>query len=85
MFPHPKKTKPSTFAFHPSFLSPLPSTHHTLFYLFNSDSAMALVSAAPFIALLDEPDYDLKAYALQSLDEHVDQLWAEIADHITQM
>lgn len=46
---------------------------------------MALVSAAPFIALLDEPDYDLKAYALQSLDEHVDQLWAEIADHITQM
>lgn len=46
---------------------------------------MVLVSAAPFIALLDEPDYDLKAYALQSLDEHVDQLWAEIADHITQM
>lgn len=46
---------------------------------------MALVSAAPFIALLDEPDYDLKAYALQSLDENVDQLWAEIADHISQI
>ncbi|KAF5102609.1 hypothetical protein D0Z00_000319 [Geotrichum galactomycetum] len=46
---------------------------------------MALVSAAPFIALLDEPDYDLKAYALESLDQHVDHLWAEIADHISQI
>jgi len=46
---------------------------------------MAVVSAAPFIALLDEPDYDLKTYALESLDKHVDHLWAEIADHISQM
>lgn len=46
---------------------------------------MALVSAAPILALLDEPDYQLKAYALESLDSHVDQLWAEVADHITQI
>lgn len=46
---------------------------------------MALVSAAPVLALLEEPDYDLKQYALQSLDANVEQLWAEIADNITQM
>lgn len=48
-------------------------------------SIMSLASAAPILALLDEPDYSLKEYALQSLDASVDQLWAEIADHISQM
>lgn len=46
---------------------------------------MALVSAAPVLALLEEPDYNLKEYALQSLNENVSQLWAEIADNISQM
>lgn len=46
---------------------------------------MALASAAPLLALLDEPDYQLKAYALESLDSNVDQLWAEVADHISQI
>lgn len=46
---------------------------------------MALVSAAPVLALLEEPDYNLKEYALKSLDENVGQLWAEIADNISQM
>lgn len=46
---------------------------------------MALETASPYLALLNEPDYSLKTYALESIDSHVDQLWAEIADHITQI
>lgn len=46
---------------------------------------MALVSAAPVLALLEEPDYHLKEYALKSLDENVPQLWAEIANNISQI
>ncbi|CAN6641772.1 26S proteasome regulatory subunit Rpn2p [Trichomonascus vanleenenianus] len=46
---------------------------------------MALETASPYLALLDEPDYNLKAYALQSIDENVDRLWAEIADHLDQI
>jgi 26S proteasome regulatory subunit N2 len=46
---------------------------------------MALATTSPILALLNEPDYELKAYALESLDRNVDQLWAEIADHISQM
>lgn len=43
---------------------------------------MALVSAAPYIALLSEQDASLKLYALSSLNEVVDQLWAEIANNL---
>lgn len=43
---------------------------------------MALVSAAPYLALLGEQDNSLKSYALSSLNEVVDQLWAEIANSI---
>ncbi|EGV60172.1 proteasome regulatory particle base subunit [Yamadazyma tenuis] len=46
---------------------------------------MALVSAAPYLALLNEQDSSLKAYALTSLNDVVDQLWAEIANNITDL
>ncbi|ODQ67787.1 26S proteasome regulatory complex, non-ATPase subcomplex, Rpn2/Psmd1 subunit [Nadsonia fulvescens var. elongata DSM 6958] len=46
---------------------------------------MASTSAAPLLALLDEPDYDIKTYALESLDKQVDQWWAEIADYVSQI
>lgn len=46
---------------------------------------MALVSAAPYLALLNEKDEDLKSYALTSLNDVVDQLWAEIANNITEL
>ncbi|ODQ79717.1 hypothetical protein BABINDRAFT_7930 [Babjeviella inositovora NRRL Y-12698] len=44
---------------------------------------MALTSAAPYLALLSEADESLKTYALTSLNEVVDQLWAEVANEIT--
>lgn len=46
---------------------------------------MALVSATPYLALLSEQDPSLKSYALTSLNEIVDQLWAEIANNITDL
>lgn len=46
---------------------------------------MALVSASPYLALLGENDPSLKAYALTSLNEVVDQLWTEIANNITEL
>lgn len=46
---------------------------------------MALLSASPYLALLGERDSGLKTYALTSLNEIVDQLWAEIANHITDL
>lgn len=46
---------------------------------------MALVSAAPYLALLNEDDESLKSYALTSLNGVVDQLWAEIANNITDL
>lgn len=46
---------------------------------------MALVSAAPYIALLSEHDPTLKSYALSSLNDSVDQLWAEIANNLNDL
>lgn len=46
---------------------------------------MALVSAAPYLALLGEQDADLKSYALTSLNGVVDELWAEIANNINEL
>ncbi|CAH2350973.1 26S proteasome regulatory subunit Rpn2p [[Candida] railenensis] len=46
---------------------------------------MALVSAAPYLALLGEEDLTLKSYALTSLNDVVHQLWAEIANKITDL
>lgn len=44
-----------------------------------------ITSAAPYLSLLDESDSELKVYALKSLDKHVDQLWSEIANKITEI
>jgi len=44
-----------------------------------------LTSASGLIGLLDEPDQQLKCYALQNLDKLVDQFWAEIADSVSKM
>nr|BCT87209.1 putative subunit of 26S proteasome [Ogataea minuta] len=43
----------------------------------------AVTSAAPYLSLLEEHDPSLKSYALKSLNELVDQLWAEIANNIS--
>lgn len=44
-----------------------------------------LTSAAGLIGLLDEPDQQLRCYALQKLDELVNQFWPEIADSVSKM
>ncbi|PWW75040.1 26S proteasome regulatory complex, non-ATPase subcomplex, Rpn2/Psmd1 subunit [Tuber magnatum] len=44
-----------------------------------------LTSASGLIGLLDEPDQQLKCYALQNLDKLVDQFWAEIADSVSKI
>ncbi|PUU77052.1 armadillo-type protein [Tuber borchii] len=44
-----------------------------------------LTSAFGLIGLLDEPDQQLKCYALQNLDKLVDQFWAEIADSVSKI
>jgi hypothetical protein len=44
-----------------------------------------LSSAAGLIGLLDEPDQQLRCYALQKLDELVNQFWPEIADSVSKM
>jgi len=46
---------------------------------------MSLTSAAGIIALLDEPEPELKHYALKKLDTIVDEFWAEISDVITKI
>ncbi|RKO87811.1 hypothetical protein BDK51DRAFT_28293, partial [Blyttiomyces helicus] len=47
--------------------------------------AQTLTSAAGIISMLDEPQEDLKVYALQKLDGIVDQFWAEISDAVTKI
>jgi 26S proteasome regulatory subunit N2 len=37
------------------------------------------------IALLDEPQPELKVYALEQLNSLVDEFWAEISDSIAKM
>ncbi|KAI5853970.1 armadillo-type protein [Tricharina praecox] len=44
-----------------------------------------LTSAAGLIGLLDEPDQQLRCFALQQLDNHVHQFWAEIADEVSKI
>lgn len=46
---------------------------------------MALVTAAPYLALLTEHDASLKSHALTSLNGFVDQLWAEIANNLVDL
>lgn len=46
---------------------------------------VGLNSAAGLIGLLDEPDNQLKVFALKQLNQLVDQFWSELADHIAKM
>lgn len=39
----------------------------------------------PVLALLDEPDQALQEHALRSLDERVNEIWPEVADHIARI
>ncbi|CAG8526274.1 17299_t:CDS:10 [Acaulospora morrowiae] len=45
----------------------------------------ALTSAGGIIALLDEPEEQLKIYALEKLNILVDQFWAEISDAVSKI
>ncbi len=58
--------------------------HHFTSWLFSS-LKMATAVAESYLALLREPDDGLKAYALQLLDKNVEQLWAQVADHVSEM
>ena len=40
---------------------------------------------AGVLALLEEPENELKVFALSRLDELVDTFWAEIADSVSKM
>lgn len=51
----------------------------------NTLSMPGLSSAAGLIGLLDEPDQQLRCYALQKLDELVNQFWPEIAESVSKM
>lgn len=44
-----------------------------------------LNSAAGLLGLLQEPDDQLRCFALQKLDQNVDQFWAQIADSVPMM
>ncbi|ODV59236.1 proteasome regulatory particle base subunit RPN2 [Ascoidea rubescens DSM 1968] len=46
---------------------------------------MALTSAAPYLALLQEDDPTLKSYSLTSLNGIVDQLWPEISNNLAEI
>lgn len=49
----------------------------------NLSAYMALSS--PILALLNEPDYGLKEHALHALNNSVDEIWPEVADHLAQI
>lgn len=44
-----------------------------------------LSSAEPLLAMLDDPDEDTQAYALQLLHDDVQHYWSEIADSIAKL
>ncbi|KXS20828.1 26S proteasome regulatory complex, non-ATPase subcomplex, Rpn2/Psmd1 subunit [Gonapodya prolifera JEL478] len=46
---------------------------------------MVLTSAAGLLALLDEPEQELRVYSLQKLNLLVDQFWAETADSVSKI
>ncbi|KAH6581642.1 hypothetical protein BASA61_003489 [Batrachochytrium salamandrivorans] len=47
--------------------------------------ACPLTSAAGVLSLLDEPQEELKAYALMKLDAIVDLFWAEVSDSVSKI
>lgn len=46
---------------------------------------VGITSAAGIVALLDEPEAELKRYALEKLNEIVDDFWAEISESVQQL
>ena len=46
---------------------------------------MFSLNTAGVLALLEEPENELKVFALIRLDELVDIFWAEIAEDVTKM
>jgi 26S proteasome regulatory subunit N2 len=46
---------------------------------------MTLTSAAGILALLDDPEPELKGFALQNLNEVVDDFWAEISESVSKL
>jgi 26S proteasome regulatory subunit N2 len=46
---------------------------------------MNITSAAGVISLLDEPEPQLKAFALEKLNNIVDVFWAEISENVEKM
>ncbi len=44
-----------------------------------------ITSAAGIIALLDEPEQEIKNFALQKLDHIVNEFWAEISEAVDKM
>lgn len=49
------------------------------------DQKMSLTTAAPLLALLKEKDAEVKAYALQSINEGVDQFWSEVSNDLPEI
>lgn len=86
-------TSPSRYLRNPSFHHPCrshsPSITKPRHNQYSGDRQTAampgLTSAAGLIGLLDEPDQQLRCFALQQLDNHVHQFWAEIADEVSKM
>jgi 26S proteasome regulatory subunit N2 len=48
-------------------------------------TAILQSSASGVLSLLNEPDEDIKVYALEQLNEMVDTFWSEIAHCIPDM
>ena len=44
-----------------------------------------LLPTAGILALLDEPELEVKVFALQRLNDLVDSFWAEIAGKVTEL
>ena len=43
------------------------------------------VCAAGILSLLEEPELELKVFALQRLNQLVDRFWAEIAERVSKL
>lgn len=50
-----------------------------------STTAMSTINVRTILAILGEPEEELKIYALEILNEHIDVIWADIAGSIPDM
>ena len=50
-----------------------------------SDMCCVCVCAAVILSLLEEPELELKVFALQRLNQLVDRFWAEIAERVSKL